>query len=57
MKLKHKFVSPKIARSVPVYPEWDYLQTTSLTQVSNVTIMGQEVVDHSPSYFEEKDWE
>ena len=56
MKRKLKFVSPRVAKSVPLYPEWDLLQATSLTQVSIATTMGQEVVDHQPSYLEE-DWE
>lgn len=56
MKRKLKFVSPRVAKSVPLYPEWDLLQATSLTQVSNVTSMGQEVVDQPSSYLE-SDWE
>ena len=56
MKRKQKFVSPKIARSVPLYPEWDLLQATSLTQVSITTTTGQEVVDQPSSYYEDGDW-
>ena len=44
MKRKHKFVTPKVTRAVPLYPESDLLIATSIDDVTKFTSVGQEEV-------------
>ena len=63
MKLKHKFVSPRVTRAVPLYPETDMMQiipgSTMYDQTLVSTGIGSENYDlgaeGSASYIEYSD--
>ena len=49
MKRKQRFVTPKVTRAVPLYPESDLLIATSTDDLTKFTIVGQETVDYDAS--------
>ncbi len=53
MKLKHKFVSPSVIKTVPLYPETDLLLANSTDDLTKFTSVGQEEVIYDASGAEE----
>ena len=61
MKMKKKFVTPRVVQEVQICLEKDLLQGPSVLEKMTTTILGQEVVIHGvdaegASYFDEGDW-
>ena len=61
MKMKKKFLSPRVVQEVQICLEKDLLQGPSIWENTTTTIQGQEVVIHGvdaegASYFDEGDW-
>ncbi len=61
MKMKKKFVTPRVVQEVQICLEKDLLQGPSVLEKMTTTIQGQEQVIHGvdatgESYFEEGDW-
>ena len=46
MKRKQRFVTPKVTRAVPLYPESDLLVAMSTDDLTQFTSVGHEEIDY-----------